>query len=121
MSSAGVVATLDTTATGLSTLWWRSGCPPASAPVRDPCVGALSASGIQIYSHKGVSGRRAERVSEAPAQRSTCRIQLGDDVAPLVMDEVGRAIGRTGVGDDAADQLLEAVVETGAAQRPREG
>jgi len=60
--------------------------------------------------------------------RGPRRGQLGDDIAPLVVDEVPRgcgwaseaqpksAVGRARVGDDAGDQLLEAVVHIRAAE-----
>ena len=36
------------------------------------------------------------------------------------MDEVGRTVGRAGVGDDAGDELVEAVVGVGAAHGARD-
>ena len=46
-------------------------------------------------------------------------IQLGDHVAPQIMNEICRAVGGAGVGDDAADQLLKAVVGVSPANSSR--
>ena len=48
--------------------------------------------------------------------RGARRGEFRDHIAPLVVDEVRRPVGRAGVGDDAGDELLEAVVHIRAAE-----
>ena len=98
MSSAGEpVFTPDTTASGLSTF------------VRDPRVGAISASGSQMYSRKCASGRLDEGESEAPNKAGARAVEFGDDVAEHIMNGIDGAVVGARVGDDARNQLLEAV------------
>ena len=98
MSSAGeAVLTPDTTASGRSTF------------VRAPRVGAISASGSQMYSRKCASGRLDEGESEAPNKACARAVQLRDDVAEHIVNGVDHAVGRAGIRDHPPDQLLETV------------